>query len=244
MAGAQSARGWQPNVSTNPDQASYQLPSFQSDLRIAGDAQNNHGRDPPALRGRGVGAPNGALTLSFQPQLQSSSRAPSPRVQPSNGDGGTLPLVGTSERKPSVSYGHHRQTSIVHGVAQHSRNPSSTNLSTPAHRNQQSSANDMLQTGMRPEILSPNAMTVESPDLHINTPPCSHVNSSLTSPVSTLALPGDRNIIDTGDNTLTQKRVDRIQSGKARREHSRSRSKPQPEQISISEYALHHLFNS
>lgn len=191
-----------------------------------------------------MGPPNGALNLSFQPQLQSSSRAPSPRVQPSNGDGVTRPLVGTSERKPSVSYGHHRQTSIVHGVAQHSRNPSSTNLSTPTHRNPQPSVNGTLQTGMGPEILTPNPMTVESPDLHLKTSPPGNLNSSVKSPGANLALPGDRNVIDAGDNTLTLKRVDRMQSGKTRRDHSRSRSKPQPEQISISEYALHHLFNS
>ena len=244
-AGAQSARGWQYNASTTPDQASYQVPSSQSDLRTPTGTRNTpYGRDLPTPRGRGPGPPNGALTPLLQPQLQSSGRAPSPRVQPSNGDTATRPLVGTLERKSSASYGHHRQTSIVHGVAQHSRNPSSTNPSTSTHRNPQLVTNGTLPMGLGQETLSPNTKTMESPELHLNRPPSSTINSSVPNPLANSTSPGDRNMIDAGDNALTQKRVDRMHSGKNRQDHSRSQSKHQPEQISISEYALHHLFNS
>ena len=53
------------------------------------------------------------------------------------------------------------------------------------------------------------------------------------------------------DNTMASsqainspQKVDRVTNTKARREHGRTQSKQQPEQKSVGEYALHHLFNS
>ena len=50
---------------------------------------------------------------------------------------------------------------------------------------------------------------------------------------------------DLGGGTLTQRRLDRTQSIKARRGHDpqRSQSRHNQEQKSVGEYALHHLFN-
>ena len=244
-AGAQSARGWQHNTLTNPEPAPYQVSSFQSDLRTPTGAQNSpHGRELPTPRGRGPGPSNGALTPLPQSQFQTSARAPSPRVQLSNGDSATRPPLGTLDRRPSASYGHHRQTSIVHGVAQHSRNPSSTNSSNSTHRNPQCVANGTVPMLLDQEILSPNVKTIESSDIHLNTTLASAVNSSMQNAPANSTSPGDWNVIDAGNSALTQKRVDRMHSGKIRRDHSRSQSKHQPEQTAISEYALHHLFNS
>jgi hypothetical protein len=71
-------------------------------------------RDPSLTRGRAASA---ASTRNASPRGVASSSQTRPKQ--------SLDV----ERKPSVSYGHHRNTSIVHGV-QHSRNTSNLSNST------------------------------------------------------------------------------------------------------------------
>ena len=62
---------------------------------------------------------------------------------------------------------------------------------------------------------------------------------------STTTLNPEHNPSNGGENFITQKRIEQIKEGKPRRDHHRSQSKhQQPEQRSVGEYALHHLFNS
>lgn len=75
-------------------------------------------------------------------------------------------------------------------------------------------------------------------------PSSSTVNGSMQSP-STSTLVGDRDVGDTTNIMLTQKRIDRTHSSRTRQDHSHKRSQSrQQEQKTVGEYALHHLFNS
>ncbi|KAK5136574.1 hypothetical protein LTR08_002588 [Meristemomyces frigidus] len=171
-------------------------------------------RDPSLTRGRALSA--------------TSPRNASPR--------GTTPAAPLRpkqslevERKPSL-YGHHRQTSIVHGV-QHSRNPSllaSTNTSplSPHKILNGSHENIALNGGIG--LKKSTSMST----LHSAAP-------SSTAPSVSRSF---------GDTT-TQRRPERMHSGRVKRshEHNRSHSRPlgaQQELKTVGEYALHHLFTS
>ena len=177
-------------------------------------------------------------------QGQPSGRAISPLVITGNGENSTRAGAVTSsglERQQSLSYGHHRQTSIVHGMPHHSRNSSFANSPARSHRSPQTAG---LYNGFSPEHLAFESMSDDPPD-YVSTTSTSEVGtSSLRSQSSTSTLPEDHGIIDQELSMLTQRRIERTPSVKPRREHGRSQSKNQPEQISVGEYALHHLFNS
>ena len=144
------------------------------------------------------------------------------------------------EKQPSASYGHHRQTSIVHGVSHHSRNSSFATSPAVSHRSPQVVAH---HNGFGLESGGYDTLMVEPPEYTNTTltPDTGNANHTYT---PTSAHIDDRDILDGEVSMLTQRRVDRQPSGKARREHGRSQSKHQAEQISVGEYALHHLFNS
>ena len=150
------------------------------------------------------------------------------------------------ERKPSVTYGHHRQTSLVRGVPQHSRNGSLVASPTPSSISPPMAAG-IAHNGHGAESASLQAQHIDTSDLRSLDSASSTANGSISGYSAISTLLGDRDTTDTS-NMLTQRKVDRMHSGKTRRDHShqRSHSKPQhhPEQRSVGEYALHHLFNS
>ncbi|KAH9827858.1 TAO3-Transcriptional Activator of OCH1, partial [Teratosphaeria destructans] len=134
------------------------------------------------------------------------------------------------ERKPSL-YGHHRQTSIVHGV-QHSRNPSLLSSATTSPL----SPHKILSNGS-PDPSAPNGTAALK-----KSPSMSTLHSS---PVNGNGLPPNRSF----DNAGAAKRPERMHSGRVKRthEHHRSQSRAhvqQPELKTVGEYALHHLFTS
>ena len=189
----------------------------------------------------------GALNTSspaLAPQGQPSGRAISPLVISGNGEKSTRAGAVTSagpERQQSISYGHHRQTSIVHGMPHHSRNSSFANSPARSYRSPQTAG---LYNGFSPEHIEFDSMSDDPPD-YISTTSTSEIGtSSLRSQSSTSTLPEDQGIVDHELSMLTQRRIERTPSVKPRREHGRSQSKNQPDQISVGEYALHHLFNS
>ena len=188
---------------------------------------------------------NGVATL--QPQGQASGRALSPRSQP-GWDPSVRPSAssnGDLQRRPSADYGHNRKTSIVHGVPQHSRNTSFTNSPTQNHRSPQLPWNGSFQTGAAVETLGFSVSSPDTPDSHNSPSPSSTTHGSMHSFSSTTTLIPDHITSNGGDNFITQKRIEQIKEGKPRRDHNRSHSKnQQPEQRSVGEYALHHLFNS
>jgi hypothetical protein len=145
------------------------------------------------------------------------------------------------ERKPSASYGHHRQTSIVHGV-QHSRNASFvTNTPSPLSPQAISAAGSGLGSILDPAHLEP-------PNLVLNSFRNGDNRGTFSSQTSTLV--GDKALPSPGtpNDASFAKKLDRTQSVKARRDHSHhhshSRHQPSTESKTVEEYALHHLFNS
>lgn len=136
------------------------------------------------------------------------------------------------ERKPSL-YGHHRQTSIVHGV-QHSRNASllaSTNTSPL-------SPHKTLVNGSHESLASVGIAALKK------SPSMSTLHSSMTSGST---LPVNRSF----ESSTPQRRPpERMHSGRVKRshEHQRSQSRAHGQQPdpgdprTVGEYALHHLF--
>ncbi|KAK1060627.1 Cell morphogenesis protein PAG1 [Friedmanniomyces endolithicus] len=130
------------------------------------------------------------------------------------------------DRKPPL-YGHHRQTSIVHGV-QHSRNASLlTSANTSPLSPHKAMSNGTPESGATNGLKkSPSAAT-----LHSNN------GNGAASQLS-------RGV----EKAVQGRRPERMHSGRVKRshEHSRSQSRPHPQQElnTVGEYALHHLFTS
>ncbi|KAF2488220.1 putative cell morphogenesis protein [Neohortaea acidophila] len=170
-------------------------------------------RDSSQTRGRASSASS--------PQNASFRAGYSSAAAPPQAGHGTPPEL---ERRPSQSYGHHRQTSIVHGV-QHSRNTSA------------------LNTVQSTSPLGPPKIMATGDGVHdLNKSPSLstlHANTSHSS-----VLPINRSF----DNTAAPRGIERMRSGRLRRnhDHQRSLSRPQGEQshipTTVGEYALHHLF--
>ncbi|GAB7361673.1 hypothetical protein MBLNU230_g1723t1 [Neophaeotheca triangularis] len=141
------------------------------------------------------------------------------------------------ERKPSVSYGHHRQTSIVHGV-QHSRNPS---MLASANTSPLGAHNIVATAGQENGGSYLNAGGLKK------SPSMSTLHSNGHSPASA---PMTKSF----EQSSSGKRPERMHSSRNKRPPERHRSqsrapgpgKPQvqPELVTVGEYALHHLFTS
>lgn len=151
-------------------------------------------------------------------QLQPSNL--SPRLHPGN--------------RLADSKSHHRQTSIVHGI-QHSRNGSYASSNSP----------------LSPQIIA--AAGGERPDAFIGDPAfasamsMSSMTSGAASFTSNTTLVPDRGSIATDITSNTQKRVERMHSGRSRRDHGHHHSHSRHhkgELKTVGEYALHVLFTS
>jgi hypothetical protein len=150
------------------------------------------------------------------------------------------------ERRPSNPYSqHHRQTSIVHGSIQHSRNPSFASSTT-------------MVSSLSPEVIQ---STVFGAGLGTE-PPLNgkrdllEVSSSfpgggggsngsghLTS--SSLSTIQDSDQADAANDQYLNRKI--TSSGKLRWEHSHQQSHSKHQNLeakTVGEYALHHLFNS
>ncbi|KAF2834428.1 cell morphogenesis protein [Patellaria atrata CBS 101060] len=190
-----------------------------------------HSRESSMTRGRALTA---GSARGNSPREQTPALGP-PKIGPSP-DGGGL------ERKASLSYGHHRQTSIVHGI-QHSRNTSFVNSPSTSPLSPQIIA----AAGVAASTLGPDGtMTGEDTrEMSLTSPSVvSIVTSKLSSQTSTLV--SDRAIVD-GSIPSGQRRAERMHSGKLSRDHARSQSRHhhhQQDLKTVGEYALHHLFNS
>ncbi|KAH0425755.1 cell morphogenesis protein-like protein, partial [Aureobasidium melanogenum] len=145
-----------------------------------------------------------------------ASRAPSSRAHTPAAQSESV------ERKSSVSYGHHRQTSIVHGY-QHSRNPS-----------------HVSSTGASP--ISPGIILAQAPK---DGPTLRQSPSS-----STLSAPADQVPLRRLER-MHSGRIKREHEPHLHHHHhhnhrhhrSRSRQHHQQEPTTVGEYALHHLLN-
>lgn len=177
-------------------------------------------REPSVTRGRALTASGRALSPRSQTPVVVVPRSnPSPE--------------GGLDRKASLSYGHHRQTSVIHGI-QHSRNTSFVN--SPA------------TSPLSPQVIAaanalPDGLTMSQEDLRESSPANGTVPQQSgfnTNGGSTLGAPGDASF-------AAGRRPERGQSGKAKHNHHRSQSRHPhhtQELKTVGEYALHHLFNS
>jgi hypothetical protein len=140
-----------------------------------------------------------------------------------------------------AAYGHHRQTSIVHGI-QHSRNGSLSSSSSPLSPQMIAAAGAGFLSE-RPEM---SLMARQEVDLPTGSRPPTALSGSTA--ISSIH-PSERtlSVSETSNSTLTQKKIERMHS-KTRRDHghhhSHSSRHPRDEQKTVGEYALHVLFTS
>ncbi|KAI0018378.1 cell morphogenesis N-terminal-domain-containing protein [Xylariomycetidae sp. FL0641] len=194
----------------------------------------------PSLASRSVAHSRESSLEKLQPSalagIPESPRSPSlPTSSPSLR---TVPsrqaLGGVLERlvdPRSALYGHHRQTSIVHGV-QHSRNGSLSPSSSPLSPEMIAAAG----AGLLPERPDAYAMAQLEAELTMaSRPPTAMSGSTAASSVQS------------SDAMLTQRRMERMHS-RTRRDHAHNHSHSsrhhRDDQKTVGEYALHVLFTS
>ncbi|KAI9675926.1 MAG: Cell morphogenesis protein PAG1 [Trizodia sp. TS-e1964] len=182
-----------------------------------------HSREPSSTTQGLVNAPLPPLPMS------------SPRVPAAGHSRGSQPNEAGLERKQSISYGHHRQASIVHGY-QHSRNASFVNSPTIGPLSPQ-----MIAAAGATN--SPGFLTSkqEIPDISSTASTIGLANGgpSILSPNNN----PDPAVSDSLGVTKGHKRPER---NKSRREHNYHRSHsrhPQPDLKTVGDYAMHVLFN-
>lgn len=217
--------------------ASHHNLTSPSEWRGTRSAQSTpmHSREPSAVRGRATDPSALAPTLQAR---RGHSGSKSPDVSAGHPAGYDVGL----ERRPSNSYGHHRQTSIVHGM-QHSRNPSmagSTASTSPLSPELIAS----LGRGGFDEATVPTKLDQLDPHSNYQSPgmPAGH---GVPGTLSTIQ---DNDADDTMNGSPASVIHKRMNSGgtigRRDRSHSRSHSKHHSESKTVGEYALHHLFNS
>ncbi|PLB44490.1 cell morphogenesis protein [Aspergillus steynii IBT 23096] len=202
-----------------------------------------HSRETSAVRGRPAD-PSALAPSSLQPQNKRRGHSHSKSPETSSGRPSAAAYDAPLERRPSNSYGHHRQTSIVHGI-QHSRNPSFAASSTSTSPlSPELIASLGRGGGVEPD--SAAAARHDQTDMHASyqSPGGNASNHSLTGTLSTIE---DQDTDEVGSHSPANTVHRRMNSsGKPWRErsHSRSHSKHHFESKTVGEYALHHLFNS
>ena len=220
-----------------------------------------HSRETSAARGR---APDPAAllpSLTLQPQNNSTnnnarrgqSHSKSPETSGSRAGGGVGAGAGATgaydaglEQRPPTSYGHHRQTSIVHGI-QHSRNPS---FATSSASNSPLSPELIASLGRGGGIQDqdpPAFGRLEQPDMHpYQSPGSNGTGHGLQAPIHLMEDQGGADNVANGSSANTLHR--RMNSGGRTwqgRSHSRSQSRHYRTELKpVGEFALHHLFNS
>ncbi|KAG6037336.1 hypothetical protein E4U19_002288 [Claviceps sp. Clav32 group G5] len=174
--------------------------------------------------------------------IQSPPVVPSPRLL-----GGPLRqgLPGAVERAPDYSktalYGHHRQTSIVHGI-QHSRNGSQSSMSTSPVTPQLIAA---AGVGLERLDLQPVATRLDT-EVDLPSRPGTSLAGPTLSPVSSIPMERSASAADDFFWASGQRAVELVY-GKPRREHPAHPSYSltlNDDQNTVGEYALHVLFTS
>lgn len=216
--------------------------SLEPGLAGASAAPSLHLQDPSVARGRGPEPFSNAAVNDFQPQQTIHAASPHSQASAAAAFRPGRGIVGGLERKPSVSYGHHRQTSMVNGV-QHSRNASFVNSpeTSPLSTHMITSATNMSTNGHSSHL---GQKEVSDPSADVYTSANTNGVPQMYSMTSTLV--NDKDTTDTTSPFSTPKRLERMHSGKVRREHGHHHSHAkahhhQQEVETVGEYALYHL---
>jgi hypothetical protein len=191
------------------------------------DNPSSASREPSQTRGR-------ALTASSHTK---SPRSQTPAVFAASSNSSPDRTVGTLERKPSGSYAHNRNTSIVHGI-QHSRNTSFVN--SPA------------TSPLSPQAIAAAGATLDGAVMSQESiAEAFAANGTHPGAASTNGHTGPSASIAGGiDGSVPQRKPERAPSARSsRRGHNQQRSSSRHPQNAhelktVGEYALHHLFNS
>ena len=185
------------------------------------------------------------MPTTGQPLISSQQRAPSaqPQAPDSGHPRGAAGFEGGLERRPSNAYGHHRQTSVIHGL-QHSRNTSSNS----AAANSPLSPNALAGSGN-----SHNASITSTPNGKAD---FADFGSGFSSPIARAGLHAHNISLNsairaesgtvTAPHALGHQRKTNLGS-KSRRGQGNppsSLSRRPSEARTPGEYALHHLLNS
>lgn len=195
-----------------------------------------HSRETSAVRGRA--APDHSTLNPSSLQHQNNRRGQSHSKSPET----TRPAVGYDaglERRPSnSSYGHHRQTSIVHGV-QHSHNASFA--TSPASNSplspeliaslRRSGGTGAASGSGAPELESSVFTRLDQPEILPYQNPAANGSTATMDDLGS-GSPAYHRRMNSNGRTWQD------------RSHSRSHSRQHTELKTVGEYALHHLFNS
>ncbi|KAI0968965.1 cell morphogenesis N-terminal-domain-containing protein [Xylaria arbuscula] len=176
---------------------------------------------------------------SAVPPTVSGTRAATSRA-------GIGPIIERAVDPKAAAYGHHRQTSIVHGI-QHSRNGSLSSSSSPLSPQMIAA----VGAGFLPERTDMTAITRQEADASVGSRPPTALSGS-TALSSTHPLEKTVSVSEMNNGALTHtvppKKVERMHS-KTRRDHGHhhshsSRHPRDDQQKTVGEYALHILFTS
>lgn len=177
-------------------------------------------------------SPRAAVSSTFQGVRTATSRA------------GNAAVIERVVDPKAAAYGHHRQTSIVHGI-QHSRNGSLSSSSSPLSPQIIAAAG----AGLLPERPDMPIITRQDVDVSVASRPPTALSGS-TAMSSSNALERTLSASDMNNSTLThtsaQKKADGMHS-RTRRDHVHHRShssRHSNDQKTVGEYALHVLFTS
>ncbi|CAM1511581.1 Fc.00g090940.m01.CDS01 [Cosmosporella sp. VM-42] len=201
------------------DEASWDRTLRPAVLEPASSRRTAHSRDSSADK---ISQPPPTLT--------------SPRIHAPHSRGGLGGVVERVVDPKSATYGHHRQTSIVHGI-QHSRNGSlASTSSSPLSPQMIAAAGVGLD---RPDMQSVGAR-LEGDGGYPSRPPTAMSGSAV-------AMDRTPSNTDISSHGPTQRKLERMHS-KSRRDHapnhSHSSRHHKDDQKTVGEYALHVLFTS
>ncbi|KAK3379977.1 cell morphogenesis protein-like protein [Lasiosphaeria ovina] len=187
-------------------------------------------------------------------KLQRPENSPAGPLPPSRTHGtssrSAIAIGGVIERivdPKASSYGHHRQTSIVHGIGiQHSRNGSlASSASSPLSPQMIVAAG----SGMPPDRSDMHGFGRLEGDGALGSRPSTALSGTTTSTVRVPERTSSAAAPDSAPQTGANRKLEgSVQSGKSRRDHAHNHSHSsrhhKEEQKTVGEYALHVLFTS
>ncbi|KAK1766682.1 cell morphogenesis N-terminal-domain-containing protein [Phialemonium atrogriseum] len=199
-----------------------------------------HSRESSIEKLQGID-PGGSPSVA-QPASSVHSRIPTATARP--------PIGGVIERvvdPKAAAYGHHRQTSIVHGIGiQHSRNGSLASSSSSPLSPQMIAAAGAGLAPDRPDILAFSRM--EGDGALGSRPPTALSGTTAASGPHVPERSSSATATDSNGSMIMQKKLEHMHSGKLRRDHahhhSHSSRHHKDDQKTVWEYALHVLFTS
>jgi hypothetical protein len=194
-------------------------------------------RPPAHSREGSLNKPIPACLVANVPSLDTRQNGSlSPRFASGRARAGSSGGDNIADPKP-MPYGHHRQTSIVHGI-QHSRSGSvASSTSGPLSPQMIAAAG-----GTTPDASNMARVEIDAVS------PLSNMSGNSFSTATTMVSEKSTAATENSAGGVTQKRVERMHSGRTRREHghhhSHSRHHHKEDTKTVGEYALHVLFTS